>query len=216
MVARAQNGRSDALLRQTRRTARAIMRDIRKLPKAERMPRLYEALSSYEPSLPAKVKAVANTLHRRGASLNEAVERALTLSLADASIDRMRRLGEQVAAGRPGASGLGSLGSLAGAEDDLKDLAVSVACSEELQRTAAEKAGESQGTKAYNATLLGFKAASSAVKCPEGTKQDLTKPPPSPPTKPQDGDEMSLAVPIIVGVSVLGLAGVAIWYMRTQ
>lgn len=180
------------------------------------MSRLYEALASYDPTLPAKVRAVADTMHRRGAPLHRAVEKALTLSLADASIDRMRRIGEQVMTGRAGASGLGALGALSGAEDDLKDLAVSVACSEELQKTASEKAGESQGTKAYNATLLGFKAAKSTVKCPERTEEDLTKPPPTHPSPKPEDDELSIAVPVIVGVGVLGLAGVAIWYMRTQ
>lgn len=209
---RATKERSDPLLRRTHKAARAIMRDVRKLPKSERLARLDAALSSYDRALPGKVKAVANTLYRNGANLNEAVERALTLSLADASIDRVRRLGEQVSS--QSVEGLGAIG-LSGAEDDLKDLFTSVACSQELRRTASEKAGESQGSKAYNATLVGFKAAESVVNCPERSQTDLTKPPPTPPPEPKD-DGMSIGVPIVVGVTVLGLAGVGIWYMRTQ
>lgn len=214
--------RRDPLLAFTGNAARGIIQDINRLPHGKRVKALDNVLSSYDRRLPAKVRQVASKLRSEGMSTNMAVERAVALSLADATIDKFRGIGEARRAGQPpiGLYGLG-LGqdSTTTGETDAETSAKKkvgqmfqgIVCADGVQTAVTDLVGRNKGADAAGATNLGYEVAQGFAQCAAPT------PTPTPPTTPTTEEEgSSLAVPIALGVGALVVVGGVVWYTRRK
>jgi len=198
--------RRDLLLAHTGTAARRLLRAVKKRPRKDQVAVLNRALKAIDPSLPAEVNRVADFLNRQGMKTDRAVERALSLALADAVVERAKTAGRryQRGAGYPMAGwGMGGLGDEAG---DIVGASVQgLFCSTGVRDAAAEMVGRQEGADAAGATTLGFELLRGMSQCPAGT----TEVPPPPPSEPVEQD--SLLVPVLVGAGALALAGGAFW-----
>ncbi len=207
--------RRDALLARTGPAARAIMKSIKTLPRKQQVAALDRVLVKFDEGLPERVRRVSEHLHREGMAVNQAVERALALSLADASINRIKRLGR---AYRQGAVvPLGYLGtttpeSTTSQEQDAGQIVAGmfqgIVCSDGLQTSITQMVGQNEGREAHDATNLGYEVAQGFAQCGAQTPT----PPLPPTTPPTTSGETSLALPIAVGVGALVVVGGVVWY----
>lgn len=206
----------------TGHAAQGILADINRLPQGKRVKALDNVLSSFDPRLPHKVREVATKLRKQGLSTNAAVQQALTLSLADASIDKIRGIGAARMAGKPpvGIYGLGlgedATSSTAGetsaetsAKKKVGQMFQGVVCSDGVQAAVTDMVGRNKGSDAHAATNLGYEVAQGFAQCAVPTP---TPTPPTPPTAPTE--EKSLALPIALGVGALVVVGGVVWYTR--
>lgn len=209
--------RSDALLAITGPGARRIMRAIKKLPRNQQVQALDRALEQFDPQLPARVRHVAEFLHRGGMPTDRAVERALALSLADASIDRFKqvgyayRRGEGVPQGILSGLGTGTTATSSSGDDAGQAVAnvfKGIACSNGLQSAVTDLVGRNEGADAAAATNTGYEVLQGAAQC--GVAAPAPAPPPPPPPPPSQGS--SLAVPIAVGAGALLIVGGFVLY----
>jgi hypothetical protein len=209
--------RQDALLARTGPAARRIMRHIKRLPRSKQVAALDRVLERFDSELPARVRRVAEHLHRGGMPTDRAVERALALSLADASIEKIKRVGYAYRRGEGApygpAMGLGTSGtgssSERSAEDEVAAVFQGIACSNGLQATITDLVGRNEGADAAAATNTGYEVLQGAAQC--GTLTPTPPPPPAPPTTTQSSSG-SLAVPLAIGAGALLLVGGAVWY----
>jgi hypothetical protein len=213
--------RRDPLLRRTGAAARQLLRRVERLPRNRRLPALVAALRSFDAELPRKVQAVAERLQKKGLRADKAVEKALMLSLADASITKIKRIGEAHQKGmlRPVGS-LGRLGETSDAsgeqkpEDVVASMFQGIVCSEGLQSSIAELVGRNEGRDAHDATNIGYDVAQGFAQCHQLQQQPT---PPAPPPAPQEQDDSSsLLVPILVGVGALAAVGGVVYFTRKQ
>lgn len=189
--------RRDELLAHTGNAAREILRDVNQQPVSRRVDALNRALANHDPQLPAAVHRVAQRLAREGMTADLAVERALTLALADSTIERFKAIGaRRMHGGEP-------LGGLGGARDTLSNLTQKVACSDRVRRRTTTIVGRNEGATAATATDIGFDVVRTAADC----NGDV---PPPPPPGPAAVQRRSPVGPIMVGVGLL-LVGGAIW-----
>ena len=217
----------DPLLAFTGNAARGIMADINRLPRGKRVRALDNVLASFDPMLPGKVRQVATRLRQTGMPTNLAVERAVALSLADASVDKIRSIGEARLAGKQpvGLYGLG-LGQESdttseteteeekSAKKKVGQMFQGVICSDGVQTAVTDMVGRNQGQDAHAATNLGYEVAQGFAQC---ANLNQTPTPPTPPTTPPTTQEKpSLAVPIAVGVGALVVVGGFVWYTGRQ
>jgi hypothetical protein len=208
--------RRDAILALTGPGARKVLRQIKRLPRRQQVAALDRVLERFDPELPSRVRRVAEHLHRGGMPTDRAVERALALSLADASISKIKAIGvahlrgEGVHPGMLGLSGLGSLGTTEterSAEDTVGDVFKGILCSNGLQASVADLVGRNEGGDAATATNTGYEVAQGMAQC---GVQAPVEPPPPPATTTGSGG--SLAVPIALGAGALLVVGGAVWY----
>lgn len=212
-VARPEAERRDALLARTGPAARAVLARINRLPRRKRVAALDRVLSNFDPGLPTRVRRVAEHLHSQGIGVNQAMERALALSLADASIERIKKIGRAyrkgvvLPMGQLGAESSEMTEEEQSAGDVVAGMFQGVICSDGLQTSISEMVGRNEGREAYDATNTGYEVA-------QGFAQCATLQPPATPTTPvpEPQDETSLAVPVAVGVGALALAGGVVWF----
>jgi hypothetical protein len=206
-IAHRKNERRDALLARTGPAARAVLRHINKLPRDQRVPELNRVLADLDPGAPARMHRVSEFLRRQGLSVSDAVERALALTLADASIEHFKRVGRRH---RSGMQSMGSLGdsTTTGLGQDagtvVGGMIQGLTCTPALRDSIAAMVGREEGREAHDATVTGFDAARAMSMCP--TTPEVPLPPPEEPSGP------SLVVPVLIGVGALVFAGGVVWY----
>lgn len=204
---------SDPLLAHTGPAARRLMAVVRRYPADRQVQVLDRALDGFQPGTAARVRRVASHLRRQGMSTNQAVERALALSLADSMMEYLQRVGRAHQRGEllP-VGGLGETG-----DDEMKpeDVVVGmvqgVLCSQGLQQTITDAVGRSEGQDAATATAVGYGVAQGIAQCPPGTT-----PAPAPPPPPPETRGPSLVLPIAVGVGALALVGGIVWMAQRK
>jgi hypothetical protein len=203
------------MLAHTGPAARAVLYRINKLPRAQRLPELNRVLARFEPGLPSRVHRTAEFLQRRGMLIDAAVERALALSLADATIERFKKVGIKARQGRMfpvgGMGGLGTEGESDAPEDVLARMAQGIACSPDLATSTTGMVGRAEGADAAGATQIGFAVVRGVAMCPPGTTPE---PPVTPP--PETPEERSLVLPIVLSVGALAAVGGVVWFMARK
>jgi hypothetical protein len=206
-IAPRRNEKRDALLARTGPAARAILRRINTLPRAARAPELNRVLADFDPDAPSRLHRVSERLYAQGYDLNAAVERALALTLADASIEHFKRLGMRGRSG--GVYPLGDSTTSAPGQDAgaiVAGLIQGITCTPALRDSVSTLVGRNEGQQAHDATRLGFDAARSMSMCP------TTPVPPVAPPASETSSGPSYLVPVLVGVGALAVAGGVIWY----
>lgn len=208
--------RRDAMLARTGPAARAVLNRIKRLPRRKQVAALDRVLRDFDPGLPERVRRVAEHLHREGMKVNDAIERALALSLADASINRIQKLGRAYRTGQ--LLPVGYLGqtppttpSSTDAEQSAGDVVAGmfqgIVCSEGLQTSVADMVGRSEGREAHDATNTGYEVAQGFAQCSALAPSTPPVPAPEP-----EREGTSPAVPIAIGVGALVVVGGAVWY----
>lgn len=190
----------DALLAHTGAAARSILRGVKRLPRRHRLSELDRVMSSFNPALPTRMHKVTEFLHRQGMPVDMAVERALTLSLADASIEKVKEIGARYAAGEGYPLGLGATSS-----EESSTMMERIACSPVISSTTTDMVGRKEGADAAGLTRLGFEVLRNVAACPPGTVQV-----PLPPS--ERTEESSPLVPIVVGLGGLAAVGAIVWF----
>jgi hypothetical protein len=176
------------------------MREVKKRPARDQVSALTRILADYDARLPAEVSRAASELHRKGAEADRAVERALTLALADSSIRQLESSGRLY--GQRGGYPMGLAGLGASASDIMARMTQGIACSSAARDTATTMVGRERGSEAADWTRLGFEVVGGAAQCPPGVEVPL-EPIPEP-------RERSSVMPIVMGAGVLAaVAGVA-------
>lgn len=216
--------RRDEMLARTGPAARSLMVWARRLPPSERVLALNRVLADFEPGLPMRVQRVAEFLHREGMGTEDAVERALALSLADASIEKIKRLGQAYQGGATlhaeqlgrwlgcvGCAGLGQTTTTPPATPTDPGAVVGamfqgIICSDGLKTAVTDAVGRNEGRSAADATTIGFSVGQGMAMCPPGTA-----PAPVPDPGPVR-EERSLALPIAIGVGAIALVGGVAWF----
>jgi hypothetical protein len=167
---------------------------------------LDRVLTLFDPTLPARVRRVADYLHRGGMSVDAAVERALSLSLADASIEKFQKIGRLQQQGRliP-VGGFGAVTGSADAGDVAAQMLQNIACAPDVAASTTTLVGQKEGADAAMATQIGFAVTRSMAQCTPGAL-------PAPPPPPASSDEGSMLVPILLSVSALAVVGGAVWF----
>lgn len=211
-IAQRSNEKRDALLARTGPAARAILRSINALPRDQRLPELNRVLADFDPAAPERMHRVSEHLRSGGMGINEAVERALALTLADASIEHFKTIGrrqhrgELYSLGALGDSTTTTEGQDAGAV--VGALIQGLTCSPTMRDSISALVGQNEGREAYDATRTGFDAARAMSMCPTT---------PEVPTVPlPETTAPSILVPVLVGVGALVLAGGVVWYARKR
>lgn len=208
--------RRDAMLARTGPAARAILKQIRKLPGSQQVAALDRVLANFDPELPMRVRRVAEHLRREGMSVNASIERALALSLADATISRIQKIGRAYRNGE--LTPVGYLGqtpptspAATTAEQNAGDVVArmfqGVVCSDGLQRSVSEMVGRNEGREAHDATNMGYEVAQGFAQC-----ASLTPAAPAPLPPPAQPESSSLAVPIAIGLGAVVVTGGILWY----
>lgn len=212
-MARRDRERQDPMLAHTGHAARRLLQAIKRRPASQQRRALDRVLADYDPLLPTEVNRLAAKLRRQGASVEYAVERALALALADATVRRARGVGERFVRGE--GTPVGGLGGFGGLGDEAADvvagMAQGIACSTGLRDQTATMVGMEEGADAANATRLGFEILRGVSQCPAGT----TPVPPPPPPEPEP-EGRSPVVPIVVGIGVLAAVGGVAWFMTRK
>lgn len=212
--------RRDAMLARTGPAARAVMKQIKRLPRSRQVAALDRVLADFDPELPGRVRRVAAHLRGGGMATDAAIERALALSLADASINRIQKIGRAYQGGE--LMPMGYLGqtpptapSTTAPEQNAGDVVArmfqGIVCSDGLQRSVADMVGRNEGREAHDATNMGYEVAQGFAQC-----ASLTPPAPAPVPPTTSTDEPSLAVPIAVGIGSIVLAGGVFWYVTRK
>lgn len=199
----------DKLLQRTSAAARQVMRQVRKLPRSQQVSALDSALRQFDSALPGKVRQVASRLRAQGASIEQAVERALALSLADASVTKIKNIGRSYQDGR-----LIPLGALGQADDEksgpghtIGKMFQGIVCSNDLQSSVTGLVGRKEGAQAQQATDVGYEVAQGFSQCQPAA------PTPAPPAAPVESSG-SWTVPVMLGVGAILVVGGAVWYTR--
>jgi hypothetical protein len=191
----------DALLSATSAAARRLLERTATLSPGDRVRAIDAEVSILDPSGPARVRQVASYLRRfHGLSHRAAVERALSLSLADGAIARFKRLG--------GAGGLGSADAAPTQGDAgsvVGTMFQNLICSDPVRTQVTEAVGRNEGANAAAATSTGFEAARAMAPC---TPEPLPLPPPTPAPAPGP----SLVAPVALGVLGLAAVGGMVWW----
>jgi hypothetical protein len=211
-IAKRKMEKRDPLLRWTGRAARSVLARINQLPRGQRADELRRVLTSYEPGLPAIVEQSAVKLHAAGMPLNGAMERALALGLADATIVRMQKLGRARMRNEffP-LGGLGEAAQTAAGQDAgqiVEGMFRGVACSDDLRTSVTDLVLQSNGGEAAQASTVGFEVAKGMAQC--SSAPDIPDAPPA----PEDRD--SLVLPIVVGIGALAVAGGVAYYVTKK
>lgn len=211
--------RRDAMLARTGPAARAVLARLNKLPRSQRAAALDRVLMEFDPSLPGRVRRVAEHLRREGMGVDRAVERALALSLADASINRIKSLGRAYRKGQ--VLPMGYLGQTPPAaptqqEQDAGQVVASmfqgIVCSDGLQRSVTDMVGRNEGREAHDATNVGYEVAQGFAQCASLTPPT---PPTPPPSAPRD-EGGSVVLPVVVGLGALVAVGGVVWYTKRK
>jgi hypothetical protein len=207
-IAKRSAERGDVMLAHTGHAARKILRAIRKYPRAQRPAALNRALAATDPKLPGEVRRLAASLRAKGAGIGYALERALTLALADSTVRQIKGAGRlyQRRGGYP-MGGMGGLGDEAG--DLVGGIAQGVACAGGLRDQTATMVGMEEGADAAAATRLGFEILRGMAQCPPPVV------PPVPPADPVDTSS-SMAVPIMIGIGTLIAVGGVAWIVTRK
>lgn len=205
--------RRDLLLAHTGPAARAMLWRINRLPRAQRVPELNRVLAQFGAGLPTRMHRTVEFLHREGMSVGAAVERGLALSLADATIERAKKLGQQARDGQlfPLSGGLGAEtteGESAG--NVAAKMFQGIACSTDVAAATTDLVGRNEGADAAGATEIGFAVARGAALCPPGS----APPPPGP--WPAEQEERGSALPLILGLGAAVAIGGVAWFMMAR
>jgi len=207
MLAKRQMEGRDALLAKTGPAARAVLKEIRRLPSRQQIPELNRTLREFDPNLPATTQTVAAKLVREGMPINLAMERALALSLADASIEQIKQLGYRVRRGEQVPFGaLGGLG-LGAASDEIGRMAEGIACSSQLRDSVTNLVGAKEGADAHDATRVGFDFAAAVATCPT---------PATPGSTTVVEEAPSYVIPALIGAGALLAVGGIVWATRKK
>ena len=202
----------DALLAHTGPAARAILYRINQLPKSLRVEELNRVLGRFEPGLPARLRRTVEYLHREGMPVDAAMERALTLSLADGSIEKAKQLGRKARDGQ--LFPMGGLGAETPEGEDAGDVAArmfqGIACSPDVSAATTNIVGRNEGADAADATQIGFAVARGFALCPPGT---VPEPPVAP---PPETEERSVLMPVLLGVGALAAVGGVVWFVARK
>lgn len=217
-VAKADAEKRDALLARTGPAARQILKRIKKLPRKEQVGALDRVLNDFDPGLPTRVRRVAEHLRSEGMSINKSIERALSLSLADASINRIKNLGYAYQRGHVlpmGYLGLGQTSSSSSDEERsskkvVADMFQGIVCSDGLQTSVTDLVGRNEGTQAQSATNLGYEVAQGFAQC-----ANQAPVPPAPPAT-TESEKPSLVGPVVFGLGALVVVGGVVWYTRKK
>lgn len=203
---------NDPLVARTSAAAREILARVRRLPVAHRAAEIDRAMASFEGGLDRKVRILAQRLAKRGMSAEAAIERAMSLGLADATVSRVHRIGKAYQRGEvlplPHVlEGLGQLGQDAGAVAE--QMFRGVLCAPELSSTLTSVAGKQGGQEASLATGIGFGVARGVASCPSAPAPVPVEP------MPTDTDEgRNLYLPIALGIGVLAAVGGIVWFTQ--
>lgn len=202
--------KKDPLLWWTGRTSRAVLARIKKLPRGKRAAELRRVLGQYNPELPELVKQVASRLHAKGMPLNAAVERAVAIGLADATVDRFEMIGR----GRrednfyPG-GGLGNVAPETSEGQDagkiIGDMMRGIACSDGLKESVSDMVGKQRGADAAQASTMGFETVKGMAQC-----TSIEPIPPAPPA--EESRQGSILLPVVVGIGALAVVGGVVLY----
>jgi len=208
-IAKRSAERGNAMLAHTGHAARKILHAIRKYPRAQRPAALNRALAATDPKLPGEVRRLAASLRAKGAGIGYALERALTLALADSTVRQIKGAGRlyQRGGGYP-MGGLGGLGDEAG--DIVGGIAQGVACSTGIRDQTARMVGMEEGADAAGATTLGFEILRGMSQCPT-TPAPVPVPPPDP-----TPESSSMVVPVMIGVGTLIAVGGVAWIVTRK
>lgn len=224
---------SDPILRHTGRAAKQFLKAIkRKYARSERAAEMNRILAKYEPTLPARLNRVAHFLKSKGMSTEKAVEKALMLSLADATSTKVQQMGHAYRRGQLRPAGLmrrrygdgggdyagghwwGALGETAASsgpspEEVVGNMFKGVVCSDALQASFSDVAGRNEGRDAASATNMGFDLAQGFAQCQPAEL-------PAPASLPESGDDEGTNWILPVGLAVGGLAvlGGVIFFMK--
>jgi len=217
-IARRVNEQRDALLARTGPAARSILYQINKLPRSQRRDELNRVLAAFDSALPSRLHRTAEFLHREGMPVPAAMERGLALSLADASIERLKQIGHKAREGRMfpvGGFGLGEepttqAGRSAG--DVVAGMFQGIACSADVAGSTTTLVGSNEGADAARATTVGFAVARGMAQCPRGLPPE---PPVAPPPESQE-EQRSLVLPVVLGVTALAAAGGVVWFVTRK
>lgn len=153
------------MLAHTGTAAREVLRAVKKYPRSQQPAALDRALANSDRKLPSEVRRLAAILRRRGAEADYAVERALALALADATVRRMKATGRLYQRG--GGYPMGGLGDEAA--DIVGGVAQGIACSTGVRDQTATMVGMEEGADAAGATRLGFELLRGVSMCPAPT-----------------------------------------------
>lgn len=218
-VAQRSAERRDAMLARTGPAARQILKQIKKLPRRKQVAAMDRVLGRFDPDLPQRVRLVAHHLQSEGMGTNEAVERALALSLADASISKIKQIGVAYRTGTMipvGALGQDTDGETAEEKSAGKAIGrmfQGIVCSSDLQRSVTEMVGRKEGQDAHDAANLGYGVAQGVAQC--GMPSSET-PPAAPDSDEAASDRSSLLGPVSVGLGALLVVGGVVWYTRKK
>lgn len=204
----------DPLLWWTGRASRAILAKINRLPRDQRAPELRRVLAQYDPELPALVQRIAARLYSQGMPLNGAVERAVALGLADATVERFQRFGRaRMANELYPIGGLGETAPQTPEGDDASkivgDMIRGIACSDGLKESVSDMVGTRRGADAAQASTIGFEVVKGAAQC------SALEPIPPAAAAPETR-EASYVLPLVVGIGVLAVVGGVFWYTRKK
>lgn len=217
-VAKRSAERRDAMLARTGPAARQILANIKKLPRNQQVAALDRVLADFDPNLPTRVRRVAEHLRGEGMSINEALERAIALSLADASINRIKNLGYAYQQGRVLPMGYLGLGQTSESSTDQErsskkvvgDMFQGIVCSDGLQTSVTSLVGRNEGAQAQAATNIGYEVAQGFAQC------GAQAPPPPVPPATQESEKPSLVGPVLFGMGALVVVGGVVWYTRKK
>jgi hypothetical protein len=199
--------------------ARAILKKIRRLPREQQAGALDRTLARFDIALPGRVRQVAERLHRGGMNVELAVERAVTLALADSAIGRLKSIGFAYRSGQP----LPPVPTmrrrtLGDAEEDNTDEDVAkffqgILCSNGLQSAITDTVGRNEGADARDATHVGYELAQGVAQCSTLNSTTTTT---TPPVVAPAAEETSLAIPLAIGAGALLLVGGVIWFAKKK
>lgn len=201
--------RRDGFLARTGPAARAVLHRVNQLPRGRRIAALNQALNDFRPGLAPLVRRVANHLQRSGMVAPAALERAIALSLADASIEKFQDIGRGYREGTVlpvGGMGLGALGADSAGEVFGK-MMQGIACSPQLKESTTDVVGRNEGADAASATSIGFEVVRGMSFCPVPPPEESPAAPPSEAT-----EESSSLVPVLIGVGALAAVGGVVYF----
>lgn len=213
-IARRRMEKRDPLLWWTGRASRAILAKISRLPRGKRASELHRVLSQYDPELPALVQTVAGRLRQKGMPLNAAMERAVAIGLADATIERFQRFGRARTADE--LYPVGGLGSLAPETQEGQDAGKiagdmfrGIACSQGLKESVSDMVGSTRGADAAQASTIGFEVVKGVAMC------TAIEPIPDAPAA-QETREGSLVLPLVLGIGAVAVIAGVVLYTRKK